>query len=251
MHTDDAPTTGRDEKPLVNTVSHAVLMLEAFGAQPVQGLNELSRTVGIPRASALRILRTLMAHGIVGRADTKYRLTRRLMELGASAGSPQAMQMAVAEVLQALVAQTGETSHFAQIEGARVVYLAKHDSPHPIRMNSYVGWHGPVYATAVGKALLALRPAQEVHSLLPAKLERFTPGTIVSRARLLDELALVAERGFAVDDEELVEGLRCVAVAVPGAGGAVSVAGPASRMDDARLVEIVALIRATLEDWRP
>jgi DNA-binding IclR family transcriptional regulator len=251
MHTDNAPSTGRDEKPLVNTVSHAMLMLEAFSVQPVQGLNELSRTVGIPRASALRILRTLMAHGIVGRADTKYRLTRRLMELGASAGSPQAMQMAVAEVLQALVAQTGETCHFAQIDGAEVVYLAKHDSPHPIRMNSYVGWHGPVYATAVGKALLAQRPAQDVRSLLPAKLVRFTPRTIVSRARLVDELALVAERGYAVDDEELIEGLRCVAVAVPGAGGAVSVAGPAGRMGDARLVEIVALIQATLKDWRP
>lgn len=254
MHTDKNVSSapgGDGRPPLVNTVSHAVLMLEAFAAQPVQGLNELSRAVGLPRASALRILRTLMAHGIVGRADTKYRLTRRLMELGAAAGTPEALQSAVAEVLQALVAQTGETCHFAQLDGAQVVYLAKHDSPHPIRMNSHVGWRGPVYATAVGKALLALRPADEVRRLLPAKLERFTAKTLVSRARLLDELAQVATRGYAVDDEELIDGLRCVAVAVPAAGGAVSVAGPASRMGDERLAAIVAQIQAALQGWRP
>ncbi|ANH67103.1 IclR family transcriptional regulator [Mitsuaria sp. 7] len=241
----------RDEKPLVNTVSHAVLMLEAFSAQPVQGLNELSRAVGIPRASALRILRTLMAHGIVGRAETKYRLTRRLMELGASAGSPQAMQTAVAEVLQALVAKTGETCHFAQLAGAQVVYVAKQDSPHPIRMNSHVGWHGPVHATAVGKVLLALKPAAEVRALLPGKLERFTTRTIVSKPKLLDELSRIASQGHAVDDEELIDGLRCVAVAVPQAGGAISVAAPASRMDDKRLIAVVRQIQATVKDWRP
>lgn len=241
----------RDEKPLVNTVSHAVLMLEAFSAQPVQGLNELSRAVGIPRASALRILRTLIAYGIVGRAETKYRLTRRLMEMGASAGSPRAMQLAVAKALQDLVTKTGETSHFAQLDGTQVVYIAKHDSPHPIRMHSYVGWRGPLYATAVGKALLALKPAAEVRSLLPAKLERLSAKTIVSKTKLLDELALTAKRGFAVDDEELIDGLRCVALAVPEAGGAISVSGPASRIDDKRLVDIVRQIQATLEDWRP
>lgn len=251
MHERNESSTPRDETPLVNTVSHAVLMLEAFSLQPVQGLNELSRAVGIPRASALRILRTLIAHGIVGRAESKYRLTRRLMELGASAGSPQAMQLAVAEVLQELVTKTGETSHFAQLDGAQVVYIAKHDSPHPIRMHSYVGWRGPLYATAVGKALLALKPAEEVRSLLPAKLERLTGKSIVSRAKLLEELALTTKRGFAVDDEELIDGLRCVAVAVPEAGGALSVAGPASRMNDKRLVEIVGLIQDTVKNWRP
>lgn len=251
MHRDSEPEKGHDKKPLVNTVSHAVLMLEAFGAQPVLGLNELSRAVGIPRASALRILRTLMAHGIVGRAESKYRLTRRLMELGACAGSPQAMQTAVAEVLQDLVVRTGETAHFAQLDGTQVVYLAKHDSSHPIRMHSHVGWRGPVYATAVGKALLAQKSAEEIRSLLPAKLERLTTKSIVSRAKLLDELALVAKRGFAVDDEELIDGLRCVAIAVPAAGGALSVAGPASRMSDGRLVEIVGQIQASLKDWRP
>ena len=251
MHKNTESSNDRDEKPLVNTVSHAVLMLEAFSAQPVLGLNELSRAVGIPRASALRILRTLMAHGIVGRAETKYRLTRRLMELGASAGSPQAMQIAVSEVLQELVKRTGETSHFAQLDGAQVVYIAKHDSPHPIRMHSDVGWRGPVHATAVGKALLALKPAAEVRSLLPAKLERLTAKSIVSKAKLLDELVLIAQRGYAVDDEELIDGLRCVAVAVPEAGGALSVAGPASRMGDKRLVEIVGEIQAMLKTWRP
>lgn len=251
MPTDKKSSSAPDEQPLVNTVSHALRMLEAFSTQPVQGLNELSRTVGIPRASALRILRTLMAHGVVGRTESKYRLTRRLMELGASAASPQAMQTAVAEVLQALVTQTGETAHFAQLEGGQVVYLAKHDSPHPIRMNSYVGWRGPVYATAVGKVLLAPKTAAEVRSLLPAKLEKFTDKTIASKARLQDELARIAQQGYAVDDEELIDGLRCVAVAVPQAGGAISVAGPASRMDDARLHQIVTQIQATLAGWQP
>jgi IclR family acetate operon transcriptional repressor len=108
-----------------------------------------------------------------------------------------------------------------------------------------------VHATAVGKALLALKRAAEVRSLLPAKLERLTAKSIVSKTKLLEELALIDKRGYAVDDEELIDGLRCVAVAVPEAGGALSVAGPASRMGDKRLIEIVGEIQAMLKTWRP
>lgn len=242
---------GEDGKVLVHTVSQAVRMLEAFSAQPVQGLNELSRSVGIPRASALRILRTLIAHGIVGRAETKYRLTRRLMELGAAAGSPQGMQIAMAGALQELVTKTGETTHFAELEGTKVVYVAKLDSPHPIRMNSYVGWRGPAHATAVGKVMLALKSREEVRNLLPSKLEQFTSKTIVSRAKLLDELAVVAHQGFAVDDEELVAGLRCIAVVSPQTIGAISVSGPVTRMSDSRTADILQLLRSFLQDWQP
>ena len=251
MHTEPEAATSEEKSALVHTVSQAVRMLEAFSVQPVQGLNELSRTVGIPRASALRILRTLIAHGIVGRAETKYRLTKRLLELGAAAGTPQAMQLAMENVLDEIVAVTGETTHYAELDGAQVVYIAKKDSPHPIRMNSYVGWRGPVHATAVGKVMLALQSKETVQGLLPAKLERFTPTTIVSTAKLHKELAVIVQQGFAIDDEELIGGLRCVAVSVPHAGGAISVAGPAARMGDDRIVQIVEQIHGCLKNWRP
>ncbi|AEI82037.1 transcriptional regulator IclR family (plasmid) [Cupriavidus necator N-1] len=167
---------------------------------------------------------------------TKYRLSYRLPGLIATPDDISALVDRIKPRLSRLAAETNETVHFAVAEGDQVVYLAKVDSSHPIRMFSYVGWQGPMHATAVGKALLAwptLSPA--VDRICDAGLHRYTARTIVDKNSLLAELERTRARGYAVDDEELIEGLVCIAAPVfegDHVVGAISVAGPSSRMHD-------------------
>jgi IclR family acetate operon transcriptional repressor len=117
-------------------------------------------------------------------------------------------------------------------------------------MFSQIGWRGPLHATGVGKVLLASSESRLISRVCDHELERFTPNTIVEKERLLAELALVRKQGYAIDAEELIEGLTCVAVPVISAEqirGAISVAGPTARLGNPkRLAEILKAAAQTL-----
>jgi DNA-binding IclR family transcriptional regulator len=136
-------------------------------------------------------------------------------------------------VLDDLAGRFGETVHLARLDGPFVVYLAKRESVHPLRLFSAIGRRLPAHATALGKALLAERTDEEAGELLTHPLARLTGKTITSRKALRAELATVRARGYAVDREENSEGIVCVAVAVPlrvPAIDAISVSIPTSRL---------------------
>jgi DNA-binding IclR family transcriptional regulator len=181
------------------------------------------------------LLKTLIQREWVIQEDKTYRLSFRLTGLfhGAAAGTEASLAEQMTPLLHQLVNETGETAHFAVLDGDRVVYLAKVDSPHPIRMFSQIGWRGPLHATGVGKVLLALTEARLLSRVCDHGLERFTRNTIVEKARLQAELAQIREQGYALDAEELIDGLTCVAVPVMSGElvrGAISVAGPTARL---------------------
>jgi len=149
------------------------------------------------------------------------------------AGGSFSISRAVEPVLQELVQRIGETAHFAVLDGDCVTYVAKVESPHPIRMFSYIGWRGPLHATGAGKVLLAWSPEDTALRVGTDLLERHTPHTITEPQALLSEIILIRRRGYAMDEEELIEGLTCVAIPLIVDGvllGAFSVAGPTSRM---------------------
>ncbi len=105
----------------------------------------------------------------------------------------------------------------------------------------------PLHCTAPGKVFLAGMPERERKQQLPNDLQGFTPSTITDRLRLLEHLELVAARGYALDDEELEAGVRCVSAPVYDGSmqvvGAISVIGPANRLGDERLeAEIIPVV---------
>ena len=220
----------------VNSVEHAVRLVELMAcSEDVLGVSQMAQSLGLPRATVYRLLKTLIQREWIIQEDKTYRLSFRLAGLfnGAGAGAQAALAERVKPLLQSLVNETGETAHFAVLDGDRVVYLAKVDSPHPIRMFSQVGWRGPLHATAVGKVLLASAEAKLLPQICDRALERFTPATIVEKASLQAELAQIRAQGYAVDAEELIAGLTCVAVPVfmgEQVRGAISVAGPTARV---------------------
>lgn len=224
----------------VNSVEHAIRLVELLaGSAGALGVSQLAQALDLPRATVYRLLKTLGQREWVIQEDKTYRLSFRLAGLFQGAG-PRA-EAALAErmkpLLHRLVSETGETAHFAALDGDRVVYLAKVDSPHPIRMFSEIGWRGPLHATGVGKVLLASADAKLLSSVCDHGMERFTRKTIVDKAQLQAELAKIRKQGYGLDDEELIDGLTCVAVPVMSAGqvrGAISVAGPTARLGNTK-----------------
>jgi DNA-binding IclR family transcriptional regulator len=141
------------------------------------------------------------------------------------------------------VAETEETAHLCILEGTHVIYIDKIEPARSVRMITRIGASNPVYCTSVGKAILAFLPEERLADLLPRiHFERFTHRTISTPEALRVEIEKTRRRGYAVDDEELEEGLRCIAVPVLDAQrlpiAAVSVSGPSFRVTAQKLPQI-------------
>jgi DNA-binding IclR family transcriptional regulator len=137
-------------------------------------------------------------------------------------------------VLDWLSSSCNEAVHFGRLDGADIVYLAKRESRHALRLFSAIGRRLPAHATALGKSLLARRSDEEVEQLLTWPLARLTPNTLTERRALFDELEDIRRRGYAIDREENSEGITCFAVALDTAGppqDAISLSIPILRLD--------------------
>ena len=150
-------------------------------------------------------------------------------------------------VLRALTDQTRETSNLVVLDDLMAVYIETVPSPHVVRMFTMIGNRVPLHATGAGKALLAWLPPDRRDALIDrTELRAHTARTIVERTALRRALEEIRERGYAVDDEEYDEGVRCVAVAVGPVGSplaAISVSAPSSRMTRQRCGELAPLLR--------
>ena len=213
----------------------AVLDLLAASATPL-GLAEIADALGLHKSTAHRFLMVLERHRMVERAQAgKFRLGLRLCDLGSRAIEQFDLRDRAQLHLKTLVAEVEETAHLCILEKTHMVYIDKQEPERSIRMISRVGASSPIHCTAVGKAILATMPRSRVEELLPElRLERFTRRTMTSREALLKELERTSRRGYAVDDEEREEGVRCAGVAILDGRGeavaAVSISGPSFRV---------------------
>ena len=174
-----------------------------------------------------------------------YRLTLKMFEL--SSGIVDSMDiMGVAKAhLERLSQRTGEAVHLVIRDGRDIVYIYKTESG-PMRMSSRVGLRSPLYCTGVGKAILATLPGDELEDIWThSNVQKLTDKTITDLEELRSQLVEVRANGYAIDDEENELGVRCVAVAIPGADGraesAFSISGLAPYMTPERIRRIATL----------
>lgn len=176
---------------------------------------------GIPKSSAHALLATLVSSGwLVYSAPTRqYRLGLRAWQLGQAYDGHRRLIEIAHPVMDALVADLGETVQLARLDGIENLYIAIRQSPHPMRMASSVGMRLQSHATGIGKALLStLTDVEAERRLSEVALPRLTANTQTDVPALMAVIEKVRENGYAIDDEEFIEGCRCVAVPIAGEG---------------------------------
>lgn len=242
-------TAGGGSRGRVQSVDRALGILDALTRRGGRAsLGELAADTGLAAATVHRLCATLAESGHLRRdARRDYLLGPRLQRIGDAAGRATASW--AEPVLAAVVEGTGETANMAVREGDGVVYLAQVPSPHSMRMFTEVGRRVDVHCTAVGKALVAGDDDDEIRAMLGrAGMRRFTDSTVTDPGSLLEEIREVRSTGFATDESEQEEGVRCVAIAV-GVGDAafaISASGPEARFTEDRRDAAVDILRAAV-----
>ena len=226
---------------LVPAVSRAADILELFlGSRATLSAADVVEALGLPRSTTHELLTTLVARRYLdrqAREETIYRLGPRLLELGSRYQERLEFAAEADAVARTVAAQCGETVHVGVLDGLDVVYVSKIDSTHSVRLISEVGRRVPAHCTAVGKALLAGLPQDELDSLLKDReLVALTEHSITSRPALLAELREVRASGVAHEHSESNPDAGCVASPVIDTSGhwvaALSIAIPTSRHSD-------------------
>lgn len=218
---------------------------------------EVVEELGLPRTSVHELLHTLAGRGYLrqsGEVPGRYHLGLQLFRLGSAYAERMDAAKVGHRIARRLGASCNETVHVAVLDQAHVVYIAKVDSSHAVRMVSALGGRVPAHCTALGKALLSELTEREVRTRLgDGPLEAMTANSITDVARLLDEVAGVRKAGVAVEICESNPDVCCVAAPVRDrddqAVAAISVSVPLHRWSDALREELEALVVSGAVDF--
>jgi IclR family acetate operon transcriptional repressor len=200
---------------------------------------EVADHVGVPKSTAHDHLSTLIDLEFVVRETEGYRLGARFLEYGGYARENMKVYRVARPVVKQLATETGEHANFMVEEHGLGIFLYKAKGEDAVTLDTHPGMRVPLQTTALGKAIFAYMPPDEVDRITEERgLPSVTEKTITDREVLFDELETIREQGYATDNEERVEGMRCVAAPITDQKdrvlGAVSVSGPMSRMHDDR-----------------
>jgi DNA-binding IclR family transcriptional regulator len=218
-------------------------------------LQSLVEEIGLPKPTLHRMLQQLEGAGLLQRdSDGRhYGTAPRLRRLAENLLLHDTHHGARHAVLRQLVEEVGESCNITALSGSEVVYLDRVETAAPLRFYLHAGSRVPAHCSASGKVLMAqMAPAQRRRLLAPAALERYTANTKTDLDALEAEIQQVRKDGYALDDEEFLPGLLCIAVRVERAGASsnlcVAIQAPIMRLsaDKARLW-LPALQRAATE----
>jgi DNA-binding IclR family transcriptional regulator len=242
---------------IIQAVSHALDLLEQFHDDVDElGVTELSKRLKLHKNNVFRLLATLESRGYIeqNKATENYRLGLKALELGQTFIKQMGLLRQAKPILEKMVDECNETCYVAIFKEGHVVYLDMVETDMTVRVVSRVGSRLPAYCTAAGKVHLAHMSDEEINEVLPSKdLKPYTDTTIKSRDVLKAELATVIEKGFAIDNEEMDIGVRCVAAPIRDYTrrivGSISVSGPNMRLSPERIEnELVPLVTQAAEE---
>ncbi|UGQ10853.1 IclR family transcriptional regulator [Yinghuangia sp. ASG 101] len=240
---------------LTPAVTRALDILELFlDAEDPLSAPQIVRRLGLPRTTVHELLVTLVARGYLVQEPSGYRLGVRVHQLGSSYAERLDLAAEGRHVARGVAELCGETVHIGVLEGTDVVYIAKVDSTHAVRMVSATGRRLPAHCTAVGKMLLASLSDDALRARLPegVPLPAMTARSITETPALFAELAAARERGTASEDRESNADVSCVAAPVRDHAGdvvaALSISVPTLRWNDERREELRRLAASGAEE---
>lgn len=238
----------------VKSAARALDLLDEIAANGPGTQLQLSNRLGIPKSSLHALLRTMTDRGWLQTDPTGSVYQVGIRSLVASsaylAGDPFLPRAQA--VMDEIAAATEETVNLGRLNGANVIYTAKRESVHPLRMHSPVGRQLPAYTTALGRAILAEHPATVRDGLVPDTIEPITAYTVTDREAVLAIIDDAARLGYAAENDESCIGVRCLGVALPFARPAIdglSVTVPKSRLSGGRedfIIETLLSVKARL-----
>lgn len=233
MNSKDVSTTVLKALHVIETLANAKGPLKA---------STLSELTDIPRSTIYRFLRTLMEAGYVDDLENgTYQLNTSILKVGRGVLDQLEIYKVAKPVLRELRRKTGETSLLAIREDLNIFHLGKYETKHSVRTHYRMGTMGHMHSTALGKAILAYSNERE-QLLQKIELEPLTPNTITTKKQLREELEIVRDQGYALDDQENEEDIRSVAAPIidhmDEVVAALGVSGPAYRLERTYLHEI-------------
>lgn len=233
METDNSPRT-------IHAVERACAIIEALEQEDSLGVTELADELGVTKGTVHTHLVTLVQEGFVTQTNGKYRLSLRFLGLAQRIKEKIGIYDLVTNQLDELAQVTGERAQFAMPEKNRAIHVYRAKGEDAIRSSIAVGKYEYLHCIAIGKAMLAYFSESRIDEVIEQEgLPAATDETITDQDELKEELANIRSQGYAIDDQERVRGIRCLATPLRSEDGdvygAISISGPARRMTNERL----------------
>jgi DNA-binding IclR family transcriptional regulator len=227
------------------TALRALRVLETLAqARGAVSAADVAKVIGAERSTAYRMLMTLMEAGYVVRdpRSRAYRLSHKNLALSRPLLNDEERTEMVAHCLRQISAQTGETVHYSVLERDCAVLVQRAKGSQLVTVDFQIGDRGPLHCTSIGKVLLAYQDAADIEAAIKRGLPRAARNTTTQAGALRAELRKVRAQGYAYDDFEFADDMRCVAVPViekdGRVTGGISLSGPASRYTLQKLREL-------------
>ncbi|MFA9516442.1 IclR family transcriptional regulator [Halopenitus sp. H-Gu1] len=226
----------------INSVRTAFEIIESLQDLDGAGVSDLASHLDVPKSTAHNYLSTLEEMGYLTKEDGQYHVGVRFLGLGAYVRNRRKIYEIAKPEVERLAEETTELANLLVEEHGTGTYLQRASGSRAVKVEAHVGTNVPLHCTALGKCILAHLPESRVESILEqVGFEPVTPNTVTSREELYSQLDRIRECGYALDDEERIEGLRCVAAPILSNDdrvlGSISVSGPSNRIQGDRFRE--------------
>ena len=231
----------RDEPPRsIQAVERTCEIIGAIEREGSMGITELAEELGITKGTVHTHLATLSREGLVDKSDGSYQLGLRPISLAERVKDRIEIYDLVVSELEKLADMTGERTQFALLEGTRAVFVHRVEGENAIRTTAPIGRYAHPHSISVGLAMMAHLPERRVEEIIDESgLPEQTQSTVTDPEELHRRLEEVRERGYAIDDEERVRGVRCIGAPLRDDEGRVlggiSISGPARRITDDKI----------------
>lgn len=223
----------------IRSVKIAFNIIEVLKERDRIGVTELANELGHSKSTIYSHLQTLKERNILVQENDGYRLSLRILDIATHVRGQVGNYDVISNEVDKLAEETSEIVQFGIEEHGQVSYLYKATGENAVETRSRVGIQQPMYSTSLGKTILAFMPPQRTEDIIQStEYTAWTSRTITSPKDLYDDLEAIVERGYGIDDEENIEGLRCIAAPVKNGDtvlGAISITGPSSRFTHDRL----------------
>nr|WP_295970824.1 IclR family transcriptional regulator [uncultured Bacillus sp.] len=237
--------------PIIQSVERALLILDLFDEYEIElKITEISERMQLHKSTVHSLLKTLQEHHYIAQnpENGKYKLGLKLVERGNLVVNTLDIRQVAKGYLHDLSRKTGQTTHLGILDGQEGVYIEKVEGEKAVIRYSRIGKRIPLHSTAIGKVLLAFQDPKEIQRILTGYVYTIqTEHSIKSEAELLEELERVNQQGYAVDNLENEQSVRCIAVPIRNYDNqilaAISISTLISEVNDEKLNEYINLLK--------